>query len=392
MEEAHGKPRSSENFVKDDSDSSSNLRRRESRSEKVNTRKGSKLNAAAVLRELSPAPGSGRAANGFKHEAIKGISTRQDETKRSKHTARTVRTFVDIANCLQETLHAVRAIFMAHSEAEDGSSLLEEMMKQIQEVAMPMKHSARSNSMGVENTSGHRRRTSRLASFSVSLVPPSVSALPQHLALLEAGGDRPRIVTTQSILEALPASQILLNFLPASIQGFAPFIPRSTTSTSGLAGDMEHGLSQWFEKALDFVSSSTRRRLSDLPDIRDVWNVKISVEGALRSSELHDDAVITDSEKEKLHAVLEQAWNMRIRGIWTAKLTQLVDGLELHVETVLATLASDKRYEEMGKSCSIVCFGFALTCLLPQKCDQVACISPPTWHSRRHLHPRCLHP
>lgn len=356
LDEEPDQSRSTTKFMQSDPGSVDDLRIRESRlerSEKGHSRSGSKLNAAAVLRELSPGPGSGRRANGFRPESDQGISARQDEIIRSKHKARTVRTFVDIAKCLQETLEAVRAIFMAHSESEEGFSLLEEMMKHIQEVATPVKQTGRINSTSDERSIHHKRKPSSLASFSVSLVPPSVSAFRQQAARLQVKGDRSSIVTTQSILEALPSSQILLNFLPASIQGFAPFIPSSSQTTGGAAGDMERHLAEWFEKALDFVDTSAKRCLADLSDIRDIWSVKTGVESALQSSECPDDTVITDAEKEKLHAILQQAWNVRIRGIWTAKLTQLVDGLESRVEAALVTLATDERRKDIGEWCNV---------------------------------------
>jgi hypothetical protein len=250
-------------------------------------------------------------------------------------------------------LHAVRTIFVAHEADEGRVSLLEEMMKNIQEVVPANKLGrTRSNSHPTSQMAGptaHRRRTSRLASISLSLAPPTVAALRQQTGLPDVNTGHLNIVTTQTILEALPSSQILLNFLPPSIQGFAPFIPPSSGSTGGATGDIGIRLAQWFDKALAFVGDSAEKWLEGLSDIRDVWSVRASVEAALQAGMDDDDVAITSTETLKLHRVLQNSWEFRIRSIWNDKLQHLVDGLHSKVHSALSVLSTDTVRADLGE-------------------------------------------
>lgn len=126
------------------------------------------------------------------------------------------------------------------------------------------------------------------------------------------------VVTTQSILYALPSSQLLIQFLPQSITSFTPYI--DTTSPSSLLPSSLPQTSAWFNGCLSSLEGKLRSWLEDLGTVRDVCAAR-SVVGAYKDR-------FSAEEMGKLQSVVDEVCKERIRVIWTRELRRVERGVE----------------------------------------------------------------
>ncbi|KAK8861647.1 hypothetical protein IAR55_002470 [Kwoniella newhampshirensis] len=206
----------------------------------------------------------------------------------------------DTVHCLSETVVAVRAVFEKRKTAtSDGDSLLEEMIRLVQKgEAAPSVQ----NSTPIKQTS-HQRRASRLVSISLPVpkISPSASRPP---------------VSTPSILQALPSSQILLRHLPTSITGFTPFIAPSPPPS------IAEKLSAWQSMSVDVLREAAPGWLSGLRSVTDIWHVRRSMNKLLSGG---------GDFETLIREALEGEWSSRVQKVWDERLEGLVRDAEVQI-------------------------------------------------------------
>lgn len=332
---------------------------RKSRSEATHSRQRStKLNAAAMLRGLSPAPqaaaGSDASAALRTHASV--LRDAGDARSVRRQRARTTRAFVEMVRCILETLEAVRHLFLPHEEEESGSSPLDDMLHRIQEVPLvpqDWSHSAPNGHAAANGHSGHKRRRSRLASISMPLISPELAPSVRRAYTTGdgsaiSGGPYVLAVNSQTILRALPSSQILLSFLPSRIQAFAPFIPASALTGSDQANVILQRLEHWHKTALSQLSVSASTWLVEIRDIKDVCAISAGVTESLEQLKGEMDGSITADEEGRLQGMLQRIWAERMRSIWLDKLAAIERALQGEVDAANQTLMENGGRRALG--------------------------------------------
>ncbi|WWD16437.1 hypothetical protein CI109_100863 [Kwoniella shandongensis] len=216
----------------------------------------------------------------------------------------------DSIHCLLETVVAVQTVFEKRKiNTPTGDSLLEEMIRLVQKgEGAPLIQ----NSTPVKQNS-HQRRASRLASISLPLPKLSPSSI------------RPP-VSTPSILQGLPSSQILLRHLPTSITGFTPFI---TPSPPPAISDK---LKAWQSSSIELLKEAIPGWLTGLRNVADIWHVRELLNKLLSGG--------GDFEKLILNA-LEGEWSTRVKQVWDERLEGLVRDAEVQIRDAGESVRND---------------------------------------------------
>jgi hypothetical protein len=254
-------------------------------------RKDSRLNAAEMLRSLSPAPrrlersNSGSSAKGEDGTARKA---KAKERKRLAEQARASKIFEDSVKLLWETVVTARAVILS----SNGESMLETLMQRIQ---------TPSNDNGGE--------------------------------VIGAGG-----VSTASLLRAMPSSQILQAYLPAPIKNFSPFIGSIGEGTD--KSELQNALDTWFEQSLKRLESQAKDWLGGLETVTDVWQVKRQISTVLTGLRSLEENKLSSEESDRLGYALSTAFVDRARSIWQNRLDAtahaLEDGLQDDIDLLMA--------------------------------------------------------
>lgn len=198
-------------------------------------------------------------------------------------------TLTESLQCLLDAERLAHAVFEAKRKVTgDGESILAEAIRLIQAGEEP----APSQPTPVRT---HNRRASRIASVSLPL-PPVVRGL--------SGPP----VSAPRVIQTLPASQILLRYLPSAVTSFTPFIVPSATPV------LADKLAPWEAQVVDVLRDAVPGWLEGLNSVADVWSVRASVRDQLTDSGLEG----------RISTTLEAEWGARVQAIWTAKLDALV--------------------------------------------------------------------
>lgn len=211
-------------------------------------------------------------------------STRRDSVSHKEGDVD--KTLAEALRCILDAEGLAHALFEPRRRA-DGESVLEEAIRLIQAGEEAPKPTPKS----------HNRRASRIASISLPL-PPNVRS---------AAG--PPTSATR-VLSTMPASQILLRYLPLSVTGFTPFIARSPAPV------LADRLAPWEDQVAAVLRDAVPSWLAGLNAVADVW--------ALRTST--SDLLPEDGMGARVRDALEAEWGARVQTIWTAKLDALVTG------------------------------------------------------------------
>jgi hypothetical protein len=263
-------------------------------------RKDSRLNAAEVLRGLSPVPhreaGLRNRSPSVGEDPTKTRKARLQEKRRVSEQERGFKVFHESIKVLLETVASVRGMFLA----DQGESLIESAIK-------------------------------RMQSSSSTFVQTS---------------DAVSTVSSASLLRSMPASQILQTYLPQSVQGFSPFIGSIATEDSSLTQKLSSRLDAWIEKAFEHFRTRTSSWLQNINFITEVWTVRArtleALEGLVtsRSAEFHQDNV------QKLQVVLTDSFANKAKELWQSRLAELMqdfaDGLRSDLRSIRDGNASEQ--------------------------------------------------
>lgn len=253
-------------------------------------RKDSRLNAAEMLRSLSPAPRRLERSNSGSAAANDDSTARKakvKERRRLSEQARAGKVFEDSVKLLWETVVTARAVILS----ANGESPLEAMMRRIQ--------------------------TSDTSADS------------------ESGGNGH--ISTASLLRAMPSSQILQAYLPDSIKKFSPFI-----GNIGQAADksvLRGLLDRWFESSLERLGTHAKGWLGGLETVTDVWQVKRQSSIVLDRLQELEQASLGRAEADRVVDTLATAFIDRARNIWQSRLdaaaVALKEGLQDDIEALM---------------------------------------------------------
>lgn len=296
-----------------------------------NTRSGSRSGSRSVSRV-----GSRRGS--FSDQRVHGrplratrppISARPSVNARDAQAERdkTAAVLVEAVNCLVNTTVLVREVFEKR-QGSKGESLLEELMRRIQEGEDPVQPSNQPATVDPDvplsnSAKVHQRRASRLASMSMPM---------PKMPIVHSGGylsSKPTIVTTGTLLQTLPSSPILLRYLPPSILAFTPFISSSITSGGLATPFLAEKLAAWHESALSQITSAAPSWLHAIGKVRDVWHIRNVVTTALRS---HTRGEQEEEDVENAQSALEIEWARRVKAVWAEKLEEIVRLVGYQVE------------------------------------------------------------
>lgn len=254
------------------------------------SRKDSRLNAAEVLRGLSPASRNvGRTRSGSASDIAESSASRRAKTqeKRKIHEQnRASKVFQDSIKLLWETVASARAVILS----EDAESLIVQMMKTIQ--------TPKSQQTGSD----------------------------AHMTL----------VSTSMLLRNMPSSQILQSYLPASIQNFAPYIGDLARGVQ--EGSLRNTLEEWLQRGLRHLESHSASWLEGLDTVTDVWIVKRRMSDMLNEMAAAQDAAFKQEEFANLRNEISRAFTDRAKAIWQVRLDALALAAENGVGSDLEAL------------------------------------------------------
>lgn len=248
-----------------------------------------------------------------------GSESNRESRRRRKETIAVVRDMLtQVLNLLVGTVETVRAIY--GYEAAKAPPLVEQLLETVQSV--PLKQPARLR---------HRSRLSIISSFHAtpSPIPPSSQSL-----------------STMSILESLPSSQLLIQFLPPSITSYSPYIDTTSSASQLSRSQATNSCASWFNGSLSSLEAKLHGWLESLKSIREVWEAR-SVIDAYRDR-------MSTSEAAAVVSLVDEACKGQARSIWQASLRdieRLVDdlvagvikGIQSNDSTILGRLSNTTR-------------------------------------------------
>ena len=264
-------------------------------------RKDSRLNAAEVLRSLSPAPRRmerSSSASSAQNDDSAIRKAKAKERRRLSEQARAGKTFEDSLKLLWETVVTARAVIVS----ADSESLLETMMRRVQTSAT--------------STNGE--------------------------------GSQEESVSTASLLRAMPSSQILQAYLPNSIKNFSPFIGSvgQGVDKSALGGLLD----TWFKTSLERLEAQAKGWLGGLDSITEVWQVKRQASTALETLQSMQGASLSPTEAKSLVDAMTSAFIDRAQTIWQGRLEATAGALEEGLQDDIEALMQGNDDVAQGES------------------------------------------
>ena len=276
------------------------------------SRKDSRLNAAEVLRGLSPASrNNGRAGSGSASDLAESSASRKaknQEKRKINEQNRASKVFQDSIKLLWETVASARAVILS----EDTESLVVRMMKTIQTPNSP-----------------------------------------------QTGSDaKMTLVSTSMLLRNMPSSQILTSYLPASVQNFAPYIGDLARGVQ--EGSLRNTLEEWLKKSLSHLEKNSVAWLEGIDTVTDVWVVKRRMSDMLDGMAAAQDAAFKEEEFATLRKEISKAFTDRAKAIWQLRLDTLAVAAENGVSGDLEALMQGDDDIAQGESGIVI---------IPQPCQ-----------------------
>ncbi|KZP01211.1 hypothetical protein CALVIDRAFT_559844 [Calocera viscosa TUFC12733] len=208
------------------------------------------------------------------------------------------------------TLGMVRDVF----GTEDGQSmsLIEEMMEEIQSADEGNQAAVSPISPGLI-----------LGSTSMSILSP----LPRHESL-KLMGSRTQL-TTPLMLRSFPSAQLLLRFLPSTIQSFKPYIDTSSPLNHVQANVLRQKTREWFNACINTLEEHSTRWMEVLDSIKEIWDVRRFV-----MERIAKDEQFREEDRRGLRAWMERSSRARATEVWKARLESLEEAAETVLERV----------------------------------------------------------
>jgi conserved oligomeric Golgi complex subunit 1 len=191
----------------------------------------------SILRPLSVSPSQRHA----------GGENSRESRRRRKDAIALVRDMLNQSlDLIVGTVETVRAIY--GYEGTKSPPLVEQLLETVQ-----------SPSLKQPRLSRHRSRLSIISSFHAtpSPIPPSSQSL-----------------STISILESLPSSQLLVQFLPPSITSYSPYIDTTSSASQLSRSYATNSCASWFNGSLSSLEGKLRGWFENLKTVQEVWEAR----------------------------------------------------------------------------------------------------------------------
>ncbi|KAG9013087.1 hypothetical protein FRB94_003920 [Tulasnella sp. JGI-2019a] len=152
------------------------------------------------------------------------------------------------------------------------------------------------------------------------------------------------VLDTPFLLSTLPSSTLLVRYLPASIQSYAPYIDTDSPSSQLPPVAVASATSSWFTTSLQSLEDRLSTWLQDLDDLRDVWGVWTSLQfGHLPESGKGSLELFTERERENLLSLVQHACQRRVREVWRDKLADVEGAIVREVQRGVDIMRSDTK-------------------------------------------------
>jgi hypothetical protein len=274
------------------------------------TRQASRLDAAQILRELSPAPPGAKDQVSLTGAADGRKPDRRD-IKRKMIKERISKALLDTIKCIASTVGMTKSSYLPRPDADSDVSLLDDAIDKIQRGERKPNNAQRATaSRQVSVSEVGQKRPSRQPSTlpSIADVTPGSS----------------QSVSTSVILKSLPSSQMLLTYLPEGVKMFTPFIaPVAGRSKVEQEKQIVEKLDVWVSVILNDLAPRIDIWLSKLDKISDVWKIRSLLFRLLDDIKRNESMALSASQVEGIRKVAQTAFETRTKAIWRAQLDQL---------------------------------------------------------------------
>jgi hypothetical protein len=275
------------------SDSPSRLR---SSSPLFSDRQQNRQAASALLMPRSPSPARARGASTSTRLAQR---TRRENVHGAKDALR------QALDLIVNTVETMRAIFGGDRDRDSSfgtTPLVEQILESVQSTSAEAAPHKRSR---------HAHRMSVISSFHATPAPIPSNNPSQPL-------------TSTMILDSLPSSQLLLQFLPASIVSYSPYVDITSAKAQLSSSMIPAASAAWFDASLASLKSNIGSWFDPLDSIRSVCEVR-NVLADYKSR-------LSASERSNLVAVVDEACANRARSVWSTSLQGIVRTAEKLIE------------------------------------------------------------
>ncbi|KAG8864943.1 hypothetical protein FRB96_003531 [Tulasnella sp. 330] len=151
------------------------------------------------------------------------------------------------------------------------------------------------------------------------------------------------ILDTPFLLSTLPSSTLLVRYLPASIQSYAPYIDTDSPSSQLPPASVTSATSSWFTASLQSLEGRLSTWLQDLDDLRHVWSVWTSLQfGHLPDGSKSSMDLFTEKERHDLQSLVQQVCMRRVREVWRDKLAEIEGATVREVQRCIDVMKTDE--------------------------------------------------
>lgn len=299
------------------------------------TRQASRLDAAQILRELSPAPPGAKDL-----VSPTGISETQKpdrkDIKRKMIRDRISKALLDTIKCIASTVGISKSSYLSRAQTDSSLSLLDDAIDRVQRGERKVSTAQRGSTSRQVSITDAQKKTSRLP-----------SSLP---VILDANPGTSPFVSTSAILKTLPSSQMLLTYLPERVQMFAPFIaPVSGKSKVEHERQIVDKLDTWVSDATRSLAPSIDIWLSRLESISDIWKVRAHLLRLLDDINSNEMIALSAQQVEEIRKVAQLAFETRTKAIWRSQLDQLLASTKSGLQQSLDKIRSNDNSSMTGE-------------------------------------------
>lgn len=331
------------------------------------TRQASRLDAAQILRELSPAPPG--AKDPVPTSASDGRKPDRREIKRKMIRDRISKALLETIKCIASTVGMTKATYLPRPDTDSSVSLLDDAIERVQR--------------GERKTSAGPRGTASRQVSSVDAAPKRPSRQPSGLpSIADTTPASAQSVSTIAILKNLPSSQMLLTYLPEGVKTFTPFIaPVAGKSKSEQVKQINDKLDTWVAAAMSDLVPRIDIWLSRLDKISDIWKIRSQLNRLLDDIRGNESIALSLRQVEEIRKVAQTTFEMRTKAIWRAQLDQLHTTTRLGLQNSLDKIRHSDSSSITGKRHSQrLTHSLLLTSV--QICIHRSCISQVRWISQ----------
>jgi hypothetical protein len=269
------------------------------------TRQASRLDAAQILRELSPAPPG---AKGALVQPAESGKVDKKHIKRKIVRDRISKALLDTVKCIASTVGMAKSTYLAGKDATSGSSLLEDALVRVQQGERMANTSQKQQALRSTHFTIRSDKSLGLASTS-----PNNSAFSSS-----------PYISTSSMLRTLPSSQMLITYLPDNVQTFTPFI-----SSDAKSGDEKHRqitdkLDAWVSETLQALAPRIDIWLNRLDSIADIWKIRSQLLRLLDEILPNEAIALSAEQVGQIRKVAQTAFESRTKALWRLLLEELV--------------------------------------------------------------------